>query len=138
MVTANSYINAGGFESGWLGEELWCESVYDFTVDTGAHTTNYDLMTIPSGSVVVDGYCWVEVAATDAAGASRVMVGITGVGSANQVLAATAVGALTINTVLALAAKFYTGATDVKISLNIATAVLLSGKIHVALKYKKA
>jgi hypothetical protein len=134
MANLVGYKNAGNFEAGWLGEELTAEGLYDFSVDGGTAGT-YGILNIPSGSIILNGYCYTELLC-ESLGTATIEVGYSG--STAAVIAKGNMNTFTTGGVKSIVGKFYTGASDLLINVKITDANLTAGKCHVVLVYKKA
>ena len=109
---------------------------YDFAVhggDIGAIIVGPNR--IPAGSIILDGIVWVETAPVGS-GASVAISALT----ANDLLTATAITSLTINTFhdivpVCTAATVLRTTAAIGCTFTISAAALTAGKIHVAIRY---
>ena len=124
-VSANDYYN---------DDIVYVKGTYDFSEDTGATTSTYDLVEIPVGCVIVDAMLHVETAGTSG-GSATIIVGQTS--DTDSIIESVAVAALTENSVHSLAAKRYTASGENNLLMTIGTAALTAGKFHLHVWFKK-
>lgn len=117
----------------WVEEEKWVSGKWDFDVDAGATTDTYNLVKLPVGYIIVDGYAHVTTACTGAT--STYEIGVSG--ATAGVFAQTAVGSMTEDAVINLVGKQIVTSNNT-VYLTIATAAATAGVIEAHLKIKRA
>ena len=117
----------------WSEDEKWVKGSYSFAADTGESDDTYNLIKIPTGYVIVDGYMHVTTAIDGTS--STVEVGFTG--ATAGIFAQTAEATLIEDYVLSFVGKKIVTANNT-IFLTIGTADLTAGAFEIYLKLKKA
>ena len=116
------------------------KATYDFTVDGGAIGTITPASSpiIPIGAIVLGGILHASVAPTSGGGATLAF-GLGSGAQAASLKAATAIATFVINTPVSVLPIWTSGhfkvAADTKITMTIAAATLLTGKIDVHIVY---
>jgi len=133
LVAADGLKDYSGNE--YYNDDInYVKGTYDFSEDTGATTSTYNLVKIPVGCVVVDAFLHVETAGTSG-GSATVIVGQTS--DTDSIIESVAVASLTENSVHNLAAKRYTASGENNFLMTIGTAALTAGKFHLHVWFKK-
>jgi hypothetical protein len=132
-VTTGSYVDKSSLALWDNQDEMWIEGKWSFSVDGGATTDTYDLMKLPVGYMIIDGYAHVTTACAGATGTYEIGVS----GATAGIFAQTAVASMTEDKAIGLVAKQIVTSNNT-VYLTIGTAAATAGVVEAYVKVKKA